>query len=71
MTPAHFEAAPAVARSPDQVAKVVGVGRTKIFEAIKEGKLRARKLGRRTIVTDEDLRAWLASLPQVHQGSAA
>ena len=38
-------------------------GRTTIYAAIKSRALKARKIGRRTIVLDEDLRGWLASLP--------
>jgi hypothetical protein len=38
-------------------------GRTTIYAAIKSGALKARKIGRRTIVLDEDLRGWLGSLP--------
>ena len=40
-----------------------GIGRTKIFEAIKLGKLTARKAGRRTIILSDELAAFLKSLP--------
>ncbi|RWD62554.1 MAG: helix-turn-helix domain-containing protein [Mesorhizobium sp.] len=40
-----------------------GIGRTKIFQAIKDGKLTARKAGRRTIILSEDLSNFLKSLP--------
>ncbi len=45
------------------IPKLAPVGRTKIFEAIRDGHLIARKLGRRTMILDEDLRAWLSALP--------
>ncbi|WP_163265619.1 helix-turn-helix domain-containing protein [Chelativorans alearense] len=40
-----------------------GIGRTKIFEAIKTGQLKARKFGRRTVILTEDLADFLKSLP--------
>ena len=40
-----------------------GIGRTLIFRAIQRGDLRARKLGRRTIVLRDDLTEFLKSLP--------
>lgn len=52
-----------LAFSPNSAAQVTGVGRTKIFEAIKEHQLIARKLGRRTIILRDDLLAWLLALP--------
>lgn len=52
-----------LARSPDASAHVAGCGRTMIYAAIRTGELKARKLGRKTLIFDEDLRAWLAALP--------
>lgn len=40
-------------------------GRTKTFEEIKTGRLRAKKIGRRTIITEDDAEAWLQQLPSV------
>ena len=52
-----------LAHTIEDAAKITTCGRTSIYQAIKEGGLKARKFGRRTIILDEDLRAWLASLP--------
>jgi excisionase family DNA binding protein len=52
-----------LAFSPNAAAEATGVGRTKIFEAIKEHQLKARKFGRRTIILRDDLLAWLLALP--------
>ena len=52
-----------IAHSVDGACDAAGVGRTSIYEAIRAGELKARKLGRRTIILDDDLRQWLASLP--------
>ena len=35
-----------------------------VYRAISAGQLVARKLGRRTLVTDDDLRQFLAELPR-------
>ncbi len=54
---------PRLVHSIADVAKIVGLGRTFIYQQIKEGRLRVRKAGRRTVVFDTDLKAWLAALP--------
>ena len=45
-------------------SKKAGLGRSKLFEEINAGRLKARKAGRRTLILRDDLAAWLASLPQ-------
>ncbi|WP_027167297.1 hypothetical protein [Mesorhizobium sp. WSM3224] len=47
----------------DEAVARSGLGRTKIFENIKLGKLTARKAGRRTIILSDDLSAFLKALP--------
>jgi len=42
---------------------VAGLGRTTIYEAISEGRLKARKCGKRTLVLRADLCDFLAALP--------
>ena len=39
--------------------------RSMIYQEIQTGHLRARKLGRRTLILAADLSAWLANLPLV------
>ena len=41
-----------------------GVGRSFIYAEIKAGRLIIRKAGRRSLVFDDDLKAWLGSLPE-------
>lgn len=45
-------------------------GLTRLYEEIKLGRLRARKIGRKTIVTPADEDAWLASLPLIEPKAA-
>jgi hypothetical protein len=44
---------------------VSGIGRTKLYEAIAQRRLTARKYGSRTIVLRGDLLRFLAALPEV------
>jgi hypothetical protein len=41
----------------------VGISRTKAKQEIAEGKLDARKVGKKVLITADAKRAWLASLP--------
>ena len=40
-----------------------GIGRTRFYEEVAEGRLRLRKLGKKSLVTVDDAEAWLNSLP--------
>lgn len=53
-----------------RAAKALGIGRSTLFVEIAEGRLTARKAGRRTVILREDCLAWLASLP-LQQGARA
>ena len=48
-----------------EACNVAGIGRTKIYQAIAEGELVARKYGKRTLILRSDLQAFLANLPTV------
>jgi excisionase family DNA binding protein len=45
----------------NDVLDVVPVGRSFIYEEIRAGRLKAFKIGKRTLIADDDLRAWIAS----------
>ncbi|MVS99241.1 helix-turn-helix domain-containing protein [Devosia marina] len=47
-----------------------GIGRTKAYEEINAGRLKARKSGARTIILAEDAEAWLKSLPELSPKAA-
>lgn len=51
-----------LSHSIEEVQVLTGIGRTKLYEAINSGALRARKLGKRTIILQEDVEAFLNSL---------
>ena len=48
--------------SIEEIRAATGIGRTKIYEAIGSGALKARKWGKRTIVFKDDLDAFLSRL---------
>jgi excisionase family DNA binding protein len=50
----------------EQAAEAAGVGRSTIYEEIRDKRLTARKLRRRTIITGDDLLTWLQSLPKAN-----
>ena len=58
-----------IAYSVDEAAESVGIGLTKLREEIREGRLVARKVGKRTVVTSADLAEWAVQLPKCHDAS--
>lgn len=52
-----------LAYSPREAAKLCGIGLTTLYAERKAGRLRTRKLGRKTIVTADAIQDWLAALP--------
>jgi excisionase family DNA binding protein len=48
--------------SIDETLAATGLGRTKLYQLINSGDLKARKIGKRTIVLKDDLDAFLDSL---------
>lgn len=55
-----------IALTIDEAAAAVGIGRTLVFSEIKTGRLIARKVGRRTVILQDDLELWLAACPVSH-----
>lgn len=53
-----------------EASAAAGIGRTKLYEAIADGRLMARKLGKRTLILRDDLRQFLAALPPAYRKSA-
>jgi excisionase family DNA binding protein len=54
-----------------EAAFAAGIGRSRLYEAIADGQLTARKFGARTLVLRDDLDRFLAALPAIHGEPAA
>lgn len=44
---------------------LTGLGRTSTYREIREGRLKVRKVGRRTLILQEDVQAWLTALERI------
>ena len=53
------EKLPRLAYRPEEAAKIAGVGRSTIYNALHDGTLRAHRKGTRWIITTEALRDWV------------
>jgi hypothetical protein len=53
------------AMSVAQFCQNYATGRTTAYQEINSGRLRARKCGKRTIITADDAENWLLSLPVI------
>ena len=51
-----------VSVSPEDAGRLIGLGRTKVFELIREGDLRVAKIGRRTLIPVSELHALIGRL---------
>ena len=48
----------------DEFLSWARIGRTKLYQEIKEGRITPRKLGRKTLILRTDAEAWLNNLPE-------
>ncbi|WP_018262253.1 helix-turn-helix domain-containing protein [Methylobacterium sp. WSM2598] len=53
-----------------EVVQISGAGRTTIYAEIAAQRLKAKKLGRRTLITADDLHNWLDRLPALERRGA-
>ena len=60
-----------MAFSVDEAAMRAGLGRDRIYGAIRDGNLVAKKFGRRTLITVDALRRFLDGLPPLQLPPAA
>ncbi len=61
---------PALAYSIDEYSEVSNLGRSFLYEEIRNGKLEARKAGRRTIILHDEGQRYLNSLPELKPSTA-
>jgi excisionase family DNA binding protein len=72
MTESENKAAPEpISYTPEQAALAVGRSRSRIFKAIKDEELTARKDGKATLLEADELRRWVRSLPTIGRQPAA
>ena len=66
----HNPVADRLAVSPAEAARLAGVGRTTIYEAIGSGALRSLKIGKRRLILIVSLRDWLETAQQAVDSAA-
>lgn len=59
-----------LAHSIEAFADLADLGRSSVYQAIKNGSLVARKNGKRTLITASDGMRWLRSLPVANSDAA-
>ena len=43
--------------------ELLGIGRTKFYQELNAGRIKALKVGTRTLIPEESITAWLSNLP--------
>jgi excisionase family DNA binding protein len=59
MTSASYEFTP-LAYSIDEACRVSSIGRTNLYSMIRDGRLKANKVGKRTLIPADSLRALIS-----------
>ena len=62
-TPDAGSRIPRLSLTPDEAAESTGFARTRIFQAIRDQELTARKSGKATVIETDELARWVRSLP--------
>ncbi|MET4364310.1 excisionase family DNA binding protein [Bradyrhizobium sp. LB8.2] len=60
-----------IAYTPEAAAAATGRSRTRIYKAIKDKELTARKDGKATLLEDTELRRWVHSFPAIGREATA
>ena len=59
------------AMSVDEFCAWASIGRSKFYREFNSGRLKVRKIGRKSVVTMSDAQAWLDALPSLETREAA
>ena len=54
-----------------EAARFLGIGRTSLYAAMRDGRLHPRKCGARTLLLRDDLERFLSQLPEAELPTAA
>ena len=69
--PRKIEPRAQIAVSPAEAARLAGIGRTKIYQALNSGALSSFKIGTRRLIRISEIDAWLRRLEADHTPAAA
>jgi excisionase family DNA binding protein len=53
-----------LAYSVKELGKLLGISRSKVYQAMKNGELRAVKYGKKTLIMAKDLQVWVDAWPE-------
>lgn len=59
-----------IAVTIQDACRMIGIGRSSLYELIASGTIEARKSGSRTVILVDSLRAYVASLPRFPAGAS-
>ncbi|MDF1679025.1 excisionase family DNA-binding protein [Ponticaulis sp.] len=60
-SPKTMQPTPPIAVSPDEAARLAGIGRTSLYAALAKGELKSIKIGTRRLIKIEEIHIWLAA----------
>ncbi len=66
MTPLTIPRPEPLVYSPKETLALLGCGMTTLYQEIAAGRIEARKMGKKTLIPAESLRAYLESLPKAN-----
>ena len=62
--------APKITYSVNEAIRATGYGRTRLYELMAAGKFDARKDGKKTVITAQSIREYVANLPRFQSARA-